>query len=145
MMELDGFKTIYDSEVAFCPGQELAPQGLDPDSMKTFCSVDDANKIFDIAKQVLPQAKLVGATGEFTAQYNSSTHVLTPGPDQLYATGVSGGRYLYRTDDGYRPMRIQSVADGLDQFIAELVASYDGSKNGLSLVSTAQGKKLVWA
>lgn len=144
-MEFEGIRTIYDSEVAFCPGEGLAPQGLDPQSMSTFCGVEDAEQIFQIAKQVVKQATLVGATGNFTSLWNPGTHVLQPGPDQIFAPGVSGGRYMYRTADGYRPMKIQSPMDGLDQFVSELVASYDGTKNGLSLISTAQGKKLVWA
>lgn len=144
-MELDGFRTIFDSEVAYLPGEKIAPVGLDPDAMKTFCSPSDAEQIFQIVKQVLPKATLVGTTGEFTATYGQN-HILAAGPNQIYAdAGSVGGQYMYRTSDGYRPIRIQSVSDGLDQFVAELVASYDGSKNGLTLVSTPQGKKLVWA
>lgn len=144
-MQLDGFRTIYDTEVAYIPAQGVGPVALDTDAMKFFCSVADADQIFSVAVQVVKAAKLVGKTDEFTAQYNSSTHVLTAGADQVYADSAAGGRYMYRTDDGYRPIRIQSPADGLDQFISELVASHDGTKNGLTLISTPQGKKLQWA
>lgn len=144
-MTLDGFKTIYKSEVAYLPGQNAGSVSLDTDAMKEFCSPADADAIFAVAVQVVKQAKLVGKTGEFTATYNPGTHVLTAGPDQIYADSAAGGRYEYQTPDGYRPIRIQSAADGLDQFVSELVASYDGTKNGLTLISTSQGKKLVWA
>ena len=145
-MILEGIRTVYDSEAAYVPGSGGGAVALTPDAMRNFCSPDDARQIFDIAKQVLPQAQLIGGTGPFTATWNPGTYILTPGPDAIYANAdTSGGRYMYRTPDGYRPMRIQSVSDGLDQFVAELVASYDGTKNGLTLTSTAQGKKLLWA
>lgn len=143
-MTLQGIRTIYDSEVAFIPGEGFAPTGLNSQSMSTFCSVSDAEQIFAIARQVVPQAKLVGATGNFTVSYNPNTNILMPGPDQLTSPGVSGGSYLYRTADGYRPMKIQSPGDGLDQFVSDLVASYNG-QTGMVLKATAQGNKLLWA
>ena len=138
-------KTIYAYEVAYVPGGSSgAPRALDTDSMRNFCSPNDADLIFQTAKQVLPQAILVGKTEPFEVQWNPSTSILTAGPDQIYAQAdTSGGRYMYGSSDGYRPIRIQSVADGLDQYVSELVASYTGQA-GMKLVSTAQGNKLQW-
>lgn len=144
-MELDGIRTIYDSEVAYVPGTGGGPIALDTKYMLNFCSPQDAEQILAIARQVLPQAQLVGLTTEFTATWNPNTYTLTPGPDQIYAKAdTSGGRYMYRTADGYRPLRIQSVPDSVDQFVSELVASFMGQA-GLKLVNTPQGQKLVWA
>lgn len=146
-MQLQGMKTIYDSEVAYVnQKQGIAPQGLDPKAMMNFCAPDDANQIFSIAQQVVQGATLVGGTGEFTVTWNPGTYVLQPGPNVLYAQAdTSGGMYMYRTPDGYRPIRIQSIGAALDQYVSELVASYDGTKNGLVMKGTPQGNKLIWA
>lgn len=144
-MELEGIRTIYDSEVAYVPGAGGGPRALDTKYMLNFSSPKDAEQILALAKQVLPQAQLVGLTTEFTATWNPNTQTLTAGPDQIYAQAdTSGGRYMYRTADGYRPVRIQSVADSVDQFVSELVASYMGQA-GLKLVGSPQGAKLIWA
>lgn len=144
-MQLEGVRTIYDSEVAYVPGSGGGAIALDTDAMRNFSSPKDAEQIMGIVKQVLPQAQVVGATGPFTTSWNPGTYVLSAGPDQIYAKAdSSGGRYMYRTADGYRPLRIQSPPDGLDQFVAELVASYTG-KDGIKLIKTPQGNKLQWA
>lgn len=142
-MQLQGMKTIFQSEVAYVAANG-SPRGLDTKSMMNFCSEGDAQQIFAIARQVVPRAELVGTTDQFTVTWNPNTYILTPGPDELYAQAdSSGGRYLYGTPDGYRPIRIQSVSDGLDQFVSELVASYAGQQ-GMTLKSTPQGLKLLW-
>lgn len=143
-MSFDGMKTIYDEEVAYVPNQG-APQALTPKYMMNFCSQNDAAEILPIAQQAVPAAILVGGTTDFVVTWNPGTSTLTPGPDAIYAQAdSSGGRYMYGSSDGYRPLRVQSIQDGLDQFVAEIVASWDGSKSNLSLQNTAQGKKLIW-
>lgn len=144
-MQLEGIRTVFDSEVAYVPGSGGGAIALSTKYMLNFCSPADAEQIMSIVKQVVPQAQLVGGTSEFTATWNPNTYTLTPGPDQIYAQAdSSGGRYMYRTADGYRPLRIQSVPNALDQFVSELVASYQG-QTGLKLVNTPQGQKLIWA
>lgn len=144
-MQLEGMRTIYASEVAYVPGAGGGAVALGTDAMRNFCAPSDADQIFQIARQVIPKATLVGTTSQFTVNWNPNTYILTPGPDEIYAQAdTSGGRYMYQTQDGYRPIRIQSVPDGLDQFVSELVASYSG-QTGMKLIKTPQGNKLQWA
>lgn len=144
-MVLLGIRTIYASEVAYVPGAGGGAIALSTDSMRTFCAPSDADQIFAIARQVVPSATLVGTTSQFTVNWNPNTFILSSGPDEIYAQAdTSGGRYMYQTENGYRPIRIQSVPDALDQFVSELVASYTG-QTGMKLIKTPQGNKLQWA
>ena len=142
-MQLEGMRSIYASEVAYVPGGG-APRALETKAMMNCSSPSEADQILAVARQLVPDAELVGPTSEFRVDWNPNTYILTPGPDEIYAIAdTSGGRYMYGTADGYRPIRIQSVSKQLDQFVAELVASYDGQQ-GIQLVKTPQGIKLQW-
>lgn len=142
-MQFVGMRTVFDSEVAYVSGTGVVT-AMSTKQMMNFCDPGDAAQILGVALAIVPNAKLIGGTAEFNVTWNPGTAILTPGPDQIFAQAdTSGGRYMYRTTDGFRPLRIQDPTQSLDQFCSELVASYNG-ETGMIIVNTAQGVKLQW-
>jgi hypothetical protein len=117
-MTLDGKPVVYPDEALFVPASTGVGVPLHGGQMASFATLNDANRIKELAMDAVPGIVLTDGS--------------TPG-DPLYARTPGGEMYVYMTSFGPRVYTLVAEPLGLVQLVAEIVAAWTPGKTFLGL------------